>query len=691
MIPVPLERHVEMCLLMATSLARESVSHPPLAFTVPRIANNRRMQVTAGFVVTGWLTVVIVLCYYVAGFSLPQGDPRPSGDSETDPPENRTDRLANRFDQTIVVTTRSLVHRGLAGLARSILAMCDIQIATGLGILISGYLSLCPQEGTQGALSSYHWHTIVSLAWLSSLTHQGGLIFLRFYFRKHRWQRNCRLILMATLLILLLVSMTPIAYFNWYHKRFVVAMRDLDGELLVQITVLGKSAAQPSMPAVCFFNLSRATSLFKEADPCPFSDIVIGDIGVHVRDNVYIPNGTPEEVYKQKMRELLCNHNATLLGTAALQSTIVGAVATGTNFLARVASLMDGPSDLFKCYIRQPLGRKCRCMINQISAAENCLLGRVLGKESWGLVVVNPLVALYLYGQLTLDFVTSEACSICLLLFYATLGTIRVFATYTPQCQHIHDDGWTFGQILAVILLLSPLMFVVLELFHGGSETWAQVHDRSEPLTQELLNAGQTGIELGSISTNSTQPQQADTRETLASGQPTRRPSSGRQETNLFDESHTRPENWREPAAWAFLSLVILFMSEASQYMLVSFNTPGTLSQFFALTALTFPVHCYLIILLGLSTAKKLYARPLMRLCAAVFAASSVVPSLALKSYVTVPINPVKVQVPVKRSWQSWRNLRYDLIYKIFVSVEIVLILIEITDSGALDDDIYHG
>ncbi|KAI1363786.1 hypothetical protein F5Y08DRAFT_308444 [Xylaria arbuscula] len=675
---IPLEWNVEMCPLMATSLAQGSCSHPPPASSVPQIADNLRMQVTAGF-------VVIVLCYYVAGFSLPQGDPRPSNDNETDPPKNRTDRLANQFDQTIIVTTRSLIRRGLAGMARvapslvnlwlkvlfadsrlyqalskSILAMCDIQIATGLGILISGYLSLCPQGGTQGALSAYHWHTIVSLAWFSSLTHQGGLIFLRLYFRKHRWQRNCRLVLMATLVILLLVSMTPIAYFNWYHKRFVASFRDPDGELIVQITVLGQSAAQPSMPAVCFFNLSRATSLFKEANPCPFSDIVIRDTSLNVRDNVYIPDGIPDEVYKEKMRELLCNHNPTLLGTAALQSTIVGAVATGTNFLARVASLMDGPSDLFKCYIRQPLCRKCRYMINRISAAENCLPGRVLGKESWGLVVVKPLVALYLYGQLTLDFVTSEACSICLLLFYATLGTIRVFATYTPQCQNIHDDGWTFGQILAVILLLSPLMFVVLELFHGGSETWAQVHDRSEPSTQELLNAGQTEIELGPVSTTSAQPQQADTLETVASGQPTLRASSGRQETNLFDdESYTRPENWRGPAAWTFLSLVILFMSEASQYMLISFNTPRTLSQFFALTALTFPVHCYLIILLGLSTAKKLYARPLTKLCAAVFAASSVVPSLALKSYVT--------GINQQYRFPKWATLFLSMTYGLFI------------------------
>lgn len=53
--------------------------------------------------------------------------------------------------------------------------MSDLQILTGISILISGYAQL------ECGLSCYHWQVLVYLAWFSSLTHLSCLTLLRNY------------------------------------------------------------------------------------------------------------------------------------------------------------------------------------------------------------------------------------------------------------------------------------------------------------------------------------------------------------------------------------------------------------------------------------------------------------------------------------------------------------------------------
>jgi hypothetical protein len=86
--------------------------------------------------------------------------------------------------------------------------MSDLQIVTGISILISGYAQL------RCGISTYHWQVMVWLAWFSSLTHMACLTFLRNYLYTHPSERLWRLFGMLSIAGLLFVAMLPTFNFN---------------------------------------------------------------------------------------------------------------------------------------------------------------------------------------------------------------------------------------------------------------------------------------------------------------------------------------------------------------------------------------------------------------------------------------------------------------------------------------------
>lgn len=55
------------------------------------------------------------------------------------------------------------------------LAMSDLQILTGVSILMRGYIQL------HYGITCWHWQQLVYLAWFSRVTHQACLTLLRAY------------------------------------------------------------------------------------------------------------------------------------------------------------------------------------------------------------------------------------------------------------------------------------------------------------------------------------------------------------------------------------------------------------------------------------------------------------------------------------------------------------------------------
>lgn len=94
--------------------------------------------------------------------------------------------------------------------------MSDLQLATGIAILTSGYTQL------RCGLSSYHWLVICRLAWFSSLTHLSCLTFLRDYLYNRKPQRQWRLLFMLALIIMLITAMVPTGSYEWTSSADLV-------------------------------------------------------------------------------------------------------------------------------------------------------------------------------------------------------------------------------------------------------------------------------------------------------------------------------------------------------------------------------------------------------------------------------------------------------------------------------------
>jgi hypothetical protein len=87
------------------------------------------------------------------------------------------------------------------------LTMSDLQLLTGLSILISGYTQL------HCGLSAYHWQKIVDLAWFASTIHLCRLTFLRNYLCDRKAERIWRLSAMGVLVLMLIVAIVFTRYF----------------------------------------------------------------------------------------------------------------------------------------------------------------------------------------------------------------------------------------------------------------------------------------------------------------------------------------------------------------------------------------------------------------------------------------------------------------------------------------------
>lgn len=90
-----------------------------------------------------------------------------------------------------------------------VLATSDLQLVTGLSIIISGYVQL------RSGISTYHFLFIVYLAYFSTLTHLSCLTIMRQYLHKHKVERVWRLLGMAILVVLLVVGLVFTGNYGW--------------------------------------------------------------------------------------------------------------------------------------------------------------------------------------------------------------------------------------------------------------------------------------------------------------------------------------------------------------------------------------------------------------------------------------------------------------------------------------------
>lgn len=123
--------------------------------------------------------------------------------------------------------------------------MCDIQIFTGISVLISAFVLL--SRGIQ----AYHWQLIVYIAWFSSTTHISAMTVLRSFLHKRRVETSVRFALMTCLLIMLVIAFIPTSFFDWPD---------------LMLDHWHCSAAETYSPTICFFDILNGRKLLASLD-----------------------------------------------------------------------------------------------------------------------------------------------------------------------------------------------------------------------------------------------------------------------------------------------------------------------------------------------------------------------------------------------------------------------------------------
>ncbi|KAF0318631.1 hypothetical protein GQ607_014182 [Colletotrichum asianum] len=165
----------------------------PASFENPDIGG---IGVLIGFMGTSAVAVILVILHYLLVFN---------------PSENP---FSDEIDPTLTTqyNKKWKWRPNDTDKAAAILVLSDVQLLTGLGILVSGYINLVGD-----AITAYHWRILAYLVWFSNLTHTSSLTLLRGYLNYHPVERICRLGLMFVLWGGLLAAFIPTWWFGWYR------------------------------------------------------------------------------------------------------------------------------------------------------------------------------------------------------------------------------------------------------------------------------------------------------------------------------------------------------------------------------------------------------------------------------------------------------------------------------------------
>jgi len=242
--------------------------------------------------------------------------------------------------------------------------MCDIQLLTGFGILLSGVISL------QTYISAYHWEVIVHLAWFSNLTHAACLTALRRYLYENQAQRNWRLVLMALLFAALVVSILPTAYFNWSYESD-------EG-----------SAAVASSNARCFFDRTTIPKLW-----CPPLYCFLDPA----------PGGNRWERCKRLYNSDFAE------ATTAYESHIFSILMLAVTFTTRAVKTTKTLSAASRSYLRESVSRSYLSLLTKVSKQHQRLPNASITRKLWSIFrPLDLLIGIYLTGKLYADLLSSE-------------------------------------------------------------------------------------------------------------------------------------------------------------------------------------------------------------------------------------------------------------------------------------------
>lgn len=448
-----------------------------------------------------------------------------------------------------------------------ILALCDIQIVTGLSIMTAGYIMM----GLDAKMSAYHWQIIIYLAWFSNLTHQATLVFLRGYLRDHPQDRLWRFGLTTALVVMLVVALVPAVFFNWDTP---------DQEC---------SAAFRGTPARCFYSGPISANLLRQ----------------------------------QRLEGQETCLQTELRDSTAFQFSLILIAILLFSYTWRTIKLFESLSWFVHNRLREILARFARMAVARVLQCQ--LPCRILGGPLWSLLVLRPVLALYILGRLILDFYGSAfadvsghrvlifidsvilprgapfliSMQIFLLMLSATVGTLRLFAALGNDPT---TSEWSFGQVMAVILLIGPiLMFAraILGIHRQISSSASPTHcARFSAHTATGESAGNRSEIRETESLFYVEEHAHSSRQHLYT---TKHPAISEEINQLFKRDYYNEFVWIVFAICTLIVITLVVFSILTISLVQNFSIP-TSAFSFLLPILEFPSLCHNMITLGLAT-----------------------------------------------------------------------------------------
>ncbi|KAH6842174.1 hypothetical protein B0I37DRAFT_356289 [Chaetomium sp. MPI-CAGE-AT-0009] len=292
-------------------------------------------------------------------------------------------------------------------LPKSILNLCDVQIVTGLAILVSGFMVM------NCGLSSYHWQIMVYLAWFSTVAHMSSLTSIRDYLSARPWQRNIRFFITLVLLAMLITAIVPTAYFQW-------------SDITNPRGTLSRAELQ-ALPAACFLQPIPATRIW-DSQYCPAA-----------RSSSYI-------------------YPSTFFSIALLVFT----------FVTRTVKLFEPLSALASRLLTRPISRLLHLSLLWLesrSQGSGPDLARLacrpsLRQKLLSRLVTRPVLALLLMLRLQVDLFSSMLSELFWLICILAWGTVKLLSSRNTLDARVleEESQWTYGQILPVLLLVMPVL-----------------------------------------------------------------------------------------------------------------------------------------------------------------------------------------------------------------------------------------
>ncbi|KJZ76116.1 hypothetical protein HIM_04572 [Hirsutella minnesotensis 3608] len=314
---------------------------------------------------------------------------------------------------------------------KSIINISDIQILAGVGALASAYISLgCGKR----PMSAYHWQLVANQVWLSSVTHLAGLTIIRGHLRKDPWKRNLRLTFIALVFIAVILSLVPTGYFDWFAT-------------FDNYTIF----ANPAAPAACYFKAAYTSWNVNTTE-------------------LMILNGDYERIHAIGLKSPSNNHSR-LWDSPTFHDTVLSITILIFGAVIRCYKILGPASDSFASKARRRASVVLQKMM--IWVAGLCLgtkhtnnnVPETLKAKILFHAVVRPALAMFLTLRLLSDVFCSLLAEVYCLVLAAALGMRRVLIAQnddtiiTVSNQVLEDEReWGYGQILPLLLLVSPLL-----------------------------------------------------------------------------------------------------------------------------------------------------------------------------------------------------------------------------------------